>query len=110
MSYRLPHCLESGDDARAVRYLERYYGTSEGVPYIGSYFDGWAAQRSEPNRFTADDVVAVSFLSVFVPPFAARMLLDTESNHFADLLSAVGPDRDLADETDPIEGEWPASR
>ena len=52
----------------------------------------------------------MSFLSVFVPPMAARKLLDTNADRFANLLAAIGPDRDLADETDPIDDDWPASR
>jgi hypothetical protein len=108
VTYRLPECLASGDDARAVRHLQTYYGTADGVAYTGSHFDSWP--NNDPDRFTADDLVAVSFLSVFVSPQAALELLVVHADRFAELLSAVGPDRDLADEADPLNDDWPAAR
>lgn len=108
MSYRLPGCLSRADDATAVRYLQTYYGVENGRPYTGAHFDTWAS--NEPDHFTADDVVAVSFLSVFVPPLAARSLLETNAQRFHDLLVAVGPDRDLADEERPLAENDPASQ
>jgi len=102
MSYRPPTTVRDRDDVRAVRYLESYFGR----PYTGAHFDEWPEQS--PDRFTADDLVAVSFLSVFVPPLAARKLLLTEADHFAALLTAVGPDRDLVEEAEHLGPEWPA--
>ena len=104
MTYRLPTTVSERDDARAVAYLERYFGR----PYTGAHFDEWPERA--PDRFTADDLVAVSFLSVFVPPMAARELLLTAADRFADLLAAIGPDRDLVEEVDPVGPEWPAWR
>lgn len=106
MSFRLPACLASGDLDRAAVFLQTYYGR----PYTGAYFDNWAAGDDDPDRFTADDLIAVSFLSVVVPPMAARQLLDTRAEEFAELLKAVGPDRDLADQDEPVDDGQPASR
>ncbi len=102
MPYCLPQALQPGaDPATAPGYLRTYYGK----PYNGSYFDSWPS--TDHLRFTADDFVAVSFLSVFVPPMAARQLLDTRADHFARLLEAIGPDTDLRDEQGPIDPHWP---
>lgn len=49
----------------------------------------------EADRFTADDLVAVTFLSVQVPPRAARAILDTDAEALNTFLRAIGPDRDL---------------
>ncbi len=46
-------------------------------------------------------------MSVFVPPIAARELLAERADHFAQLLSAIGPDRDLVEVSDSIDGSWP---
>jgi hypothetical protein len=106
MNFGLPACLAHGDLDQALRYLQTYYGR----PYTGGYFDTWAAARNDSDRFTADDLVAVSFLSVVVPPMAARELLERRAAQFAELLEAVGPDRDLADQSEPVDDEQPASQ
>lgn len=106
MSFRLPQCLQTSDDDQALGYLQTYYGQ----PYTGAYFDTWAPATADPTRFTADDLVAVSFLSVVVPPLAARQLLNTRAAEFAALLWAVGPDRDLALQEDPVTEHQPASQ
>ncbi len=102
MPYRLPRALQPGaDPTTAPGYLTTYYGK----PYTGSYFDTWPS--TDHFRFTADDLVAVSFLSVFIPPLAARQLLDERADHFARLLEAIGPDADLRDVAEPINPRWP---
>jgi hypothetical protein len=106
MSFRLPACLRDLESDQALRYLQTYYGQ----PYTGAYFDTWAGAHNAGNRFTADDLVAVSFLSVVVPPLAARELLDTRAAEFAALLDDVGPARDLADQAEAVTDDQPASR
>lgn len=106
MTYRLPGALSDPDDSStAVRYLRTYYGLDDGRRYTGSYFDDWPGNAED--RFTADDLVAVSFLSVFVPPIAARELLAERADHFTQLLSAIGPDHDLVEVSDSIDSSWP---
>ena len=79
--------------------------------YVGAHFDSWSItgdRAGEADRFTADDLVAVTFLSVQVPPKAARAILHTEAEALNVLLTAIGPDRDLVDEPDPLTPGWPA--
>lgn len=77
---RLPATLATGSDAAAVAALTKYYGRpylGEGA-YVGAQFDSWSStgdRAGEADRFTADDLVAVTFLSVQIPPTAARAIL-----------------------------------
>lgn len=50
----------------------------------------------------------MTFLSVQVPPKAARAILHTEVEALNALLTAIGPVRDLVDEPDPLAPGWPA--
>ena len=109
MTYRLPETLRTRNDDRAIRYLQRYFGSGGDGRYHGSYFDEWG-QPQDPDVFTADDLVAVSFLSVFVPPMAARQLLQAERAQFTQLLADIGPDRDLVTESQPIDAAHPMRR
>jgi hypothetical protein len=109
MTYRLPDALSTPDDDRALDHLTTYYGLDGRPQYTGAYFDAWGDAQEE-DRFTAEDLVAVSFLSVFVPPMAAHRLLQIEADRFSDLLTAIGPDRDLVTETRTIDETWPARR
>jgi hypothetical protein len=98
-------------DDEAVALLRRYYyGSSSTFPgnaYTGARFDGWA--KNEPERFTADDLVAVGMLSVRVSPRAAIALLVTRADEFNGLLADVGEDLDLVDVSEgEINENWPA--
>ncbi len=117
MGFRLPEALQSADDGVALDYLREYYcqrpGTPLGAYYTGARFDVWdstGTRDSDADRFTADDLVAVSFLSVAVPPKAAWELLKGRPAEFNSLLAEVS-DRDLVD-VDPrdINDTWPAWR
>lgn len=110
---QLPELLHQPSDARAVEALRRYYSRepySNLAPFTGARFDAWDSTRSraqDSDRFTADDLVAVSLLSVAVPAEAAVKLLDTDAAKFAKLLHELGNDRDLADETESWSDDWP---
>ena len=117
LAFCLPAALQNPDDEPALRYLRTYYrerpGTPLGAGYTGARFDVWDSTHTrdaDVNRFTADDLVAVSFLSVAVPPKAAWELLAGRPNDFNTLLQAVD-DGDLSD-VDPsdINDSWPAWR
>lgn len=69
-----------------------------------------APGSEDVDRFTADDLVAVTFLSVNVPPRAARLLLRDRVDEFAEMLTAVGPDHDLADHVEPVDSSSPVWR
>lgn len=115
---RIPELLlpERRDDA--VEALRCYYGlgrhgeAGHGT-FTGARFDTWAHGPDgdpSPHRFTADDIVAVSMLSVHVPAAAALQLLDTQAGAFAATLYDLGPDEDLVDQTQPWDHEWAGSR
>jgi Family of unknown function (DUF6308) len=111
MSFRRPAALLTADDDAALQLLRRYYGPAFGERgyYTGSVFDTWdstGTRASDADRFTADDLGAVTFLSVEVDPGAAYALLSGRADMFSDLLTALGPDRDLADEAEPLDNSW----
>ncbi len=109
---RLPRLLQTPDDAEAVKVLQRYYSVGpyrDSAPFTGARFDDWDSTHSrncDTNRFTADDLVAVSLLSVDVPPAAAVELLDTGAAKFSRLLRELGSDRDLVEETQSWSDDW----
>ncbi|WP_185995436.1 DUF6308 family protein [Nocardioides campestrisoli] len=109
---RLPHLLQSLDNGPALAALGRYYGPDPSTPtspFTGARFDTWdstGTRWEDRNRFTADDLVAVTFLSVNVPAEAAIKLLDTDAQRFTDLLEALGDDRDLVDEGEAWSDDW----
>ena len=89
----------------------RTHADKEGRPFSfsGARFDTWdstGSRSADVDRFTADDVVAVSMLAVDVPGDAAIRLLDTESDEFTSLLKELGPDRDLVTEAEPWNHDW----
>jgi hypothetical protein len=110
---QLPQSLQDSDDRRALGALKRYYGevpAEQSSPFTGARFDTWDSTKTrqlDQDRFTADDIVAVTFLSVDVPALAAIKLLDTQAVAFTRLLSALGEDRDLVDEKEPWSDDWP---
>ncbi|WP_433830835.1 DUF6308 family protein [Actinoplanes sp. CA-015351] len=116
MTFTLPEALRNPDDEAALRLLRRYYGdpvTGAGAA-IGAAFDDWdstGTRLADADRFVADDLVAVSLLSVRVPGAAAVVLLRDRADEFAELLGAIGPDRDLVDEAEPLtDDKWPGWR
>lgn len=109
---RIPLALQSDDPANAAAILGRYFGAPyPGEAYTGASFDSWdslGTRAADANRFTADDFVAVTLLSVTPGPKAAREVLRDRRDEFDALLAAIGPDRDLADEQGPFDASWPA--
>lgn len=109
---RLPQALTDDDDMAALDLLQCYYGKGAHAhhqPFTGAWFDSWdstGTRAQDVDRFTADDLVAVSFLSVDISALAARALLDVEADAFSKLLRELGPDRDLAEETDRWSDSW----
>lgn len=98
---KLPESLAPGASERAVYLLSRYYRVPElpATGYTGARFDSFdpfGTRSDSTNVFTAEDLVAVTFLSVEVPPRAAHQLLVEDRGRFSELLTALGPDRDFA--------------
>ncbi len=111
MSVTLPPPLIADSDDDALALLRQYYGDTylDAGCYTGAFFDSWAPYNrdADADRFTADDLVAITFLSVNVKPSAARQLLVTRAARFTELLESIGPDRDLVDEADALTPETP---
>ncbi|WP_430335050.1 DUF6308 family protein [Rhodococcus sp. ACT016] len=116
MTIRLPKVLSSGGDTAAVEVLRTYFTeplVKTGYLRSGARWDTWdstGTRDRDANVFTADDVVAVSMLSVEVSPDGAQILLRERRDEFAGLLADVGPDRELVDEADELTPESPVLR
>ena len=90
--------LEEADGSYAKSSLEAYFFMNA---FTGSSFETFIG--NDPDNFTADDIVAVSMLSVKIPPSASRWILKTGredlSRHLSKIepgLSIDHPDADLA--------------
>lgn len=116
MTIRLPKALVADDDGAAVEVLRRYFTeplVKTGYLRSGARWDTWDSTGThgrDADTFTADDLVAVTMLSVDVSPDGAQILLRERVDEFGELLVAVGPDRDLADEADELTPESPVCR
>jgi hypothetical protein len=85
------------DDPAAVRSALASYFSPAGDVFTGSRFE-LLADFAHPDEFTASDLVAVSMLSVEVPPAVAYWLLSTEGQLATrTLLAAVPTDVDIWD-------------
>ncbi|MET7132644.1 DUF6308 family protein [Cellulosimicrobium sp. MI9406] len=97
----------------AVKHLRRYFGpVGATTGWAGSRFERLAGGGDRPetaDRFTADDLVAVSLLSVNVPPHGAIDLLETRADEFAQLLAEIPHDVELVD-LESIPDDWAPGR
>lgn len=113
MMITIPHALTTDDPTAAAGVLRAYFGDPyPGTAFAGASFDDWdstGTRAADVNTFSADDFVAIGLLSVKAP-YAAREVLRDRRDEFTRLLTEIGPDRDLAVETGPIDSEWPAWR
>ncbi|PKW25721.1 DUF6308 family protein [Phycicoccus duodecadis] len=106
-TFRRPAVLAPGREDEAARHLRRYVDVSTaGTPsgFTGAFFDGWdpdGRRAEDADRFTADDLVAVTFLSVEIPPRAAQQLLVEQRGALSRLLAEV-VERDLVDVEEPL--------
>ncbi|MGW0173544.1 DUF6308 family protein [Rhodococcus sp. NPDC003322] len=113
---RLPRVLRDGDDAAALDVLSEYFTrkvVKTGYLRTGALWDNWdPSGRRDADRdvFTADDLVAVTLLSVEVPGQGALVVLGEKRAELSALLREVGPDRDLADEDDVLTESAPVWR
>ncbi|WP_426006347.1 DUF6308 family protein [Paenarthrobacter sp. NyZ202] len=98
---RLPDILTADHTDEAAALVKKYYTKlyRHNLPQTGSRFNDWAdgGDRADvANSLTADDVLAVSFLSVQVPAPAAIGLLETSAGKVQGLLEQIPTDLDLA--------------
>jgi Family of unknown function (DUF6308) len=101
----LPEILDEVHVVEAAALVTEYYTNTykRGEIRTGARFEGWAGggDNSETaNTITADDLIAVTFLSVDVPAPAAIGILETHRDEISDLLAQIPADLDLADVTD----------
>lgn len=87
----------------ATAYLKKYLAapSSSGNgewPAIGRRFDQLAMPDESPNALTASDLVAVSFLSVNVPPRAAWAFLDWRSEAITRVLERIPVNLSIEDQ------------
>ena len=85
-------------DAEAERNLRRYFGNDPDDFFIGGSFERFAGGGDRPevaNRFTAEDIVAVSMLGVQVSGETAREILEVRNEEFSELLSLLAVDLDM---------------
>jgi hypothetical protein len=85
---------------RAAQAVRRYFAPREEGGFTGAYFErlGGGGDRPEvADVFTAEDLVAVSMLSVRIEGHAAVELLIRRSDRLSDLLRAVPTDVSLSD-------------
>ena len=62
-------------------------------PFAADTFD--TIGTNDPYRITSDDLLAVTFLDVALPPPAVRLLLGAQAQHVTDLLGPVPSEIDL---------------
>jgi hypothetical protein len=109
--FRVPPSLRTDDDAAAVAMLQGYYQPAIGArhSYDGALFDTWdstGTRHATRNEFTADDLLAVTFLSVRFSAAAAHSVLESKGRTLSERLERVGEDVDLAEVEEPIDAHW----
>lgn len=70
--------------------------------FTGSSYEKFFDIRENPNEFTAQDLVAVSMLSVNVPPRVAKWLLNEGKKELSKLLKEIAP-VDLSIESEDVD-------
>ncbi|MFE7526927.1 DUF6308 family protein [Kitasatospora sp. NPDC057542] len=91
------------DRETSVRLLRAYFTgrrAKGGPAYTGAHFERLAGGGDRPetaDRFTADDLIAITMLSVSVEPHGAVELLTDPDGHWRRLLSAIPRDARLED-------------
>lgn len=97
----LPEILAEHRTDDAAKLLHRYYTekTTTGSIRTGAHFDTWAGggdARDVVNTVTADDLLALSLLSVEVKGPAVIGLLETHAADITRLLEQIPADLDMA--------------
>ncbi|MCZ4278835.1 DUF6308 family protein [Rhodococcoides yunnanense] len=104
----MPSLIEDRRTDQAVEVWSRYFaGGADGRPvYSGARFERFAGggDKSTANEFTSDDLVAVSMLSVNVPPHASIRVLEFDRARCSELLADIPVDVALADAPEGLIG------
>ena len=105
----VPDILDDDNIDEAAKLLGAYYTElfASEMPRTGCRFDSWAGGGDAPgvaNRVTADDLVAVSFLSMKIPGRAAFGMLETHALEISKHLEQLPLNVNMAD-LSPVELE-----
>ncbi len=111
LSARLEHVLAPESEPTAVQALRDYFQLLPGGRYSGAYFERLAGGGDRPevaDKFTADDVVAVSLLAVDIGADAALQLLEARRSRLSALLRDIPTTVALADlQAGDVDESWP---
>lgn len=109
VSDRLARLLDPTQEERAACVLRAYFSPGR---YTGAHFERFAGggdRADVAHRFDADDLVAVSMLSISIPGGTALELLEHRSERLQELLEALPTDVEFADLDPEVVGSaWPA--
>lgn len=99
---QLSPSLQESAAEQAVVVLRAYYAapSAPGAGFTGGFWDGFdpsGTRATSQDVWTSDDVASCALLSAPLGGQAVVELLDRQAGHFNDLLTGVGPDRDLVD-------------
>lgn len=107
-----PKALKDENHDVAVAELRQYFGLDNGKPFTGASFErlGGGGDRAEVrDLITAEDLVAVSMLSINFPAWSALQILGTDGRKISNLLHQIPTDLDLVDvDPEQINRSWPA--
>jgi hypothetical protein len=114
ISDRLAQLLAPEGAERAAGVLRAYFTPRPPGRFTGAWFERFAGGGDRPeiaDHFTADDLIAVSMLSVQVVGDAALEILHTRRDRLRALLQQIPTDVALADlSTDQVGASWPVRR
>lgn len=100
------HDVVLSDGGAEVRQLTHDYWHTD--DYTGPHFDR-LRDAAHPNEITERDILAVSMLSVTIPPRVVIWLLSHEGRvRVGELLSQIPPDGDIRSDGDLLQGDGPA--
>lgn len=109
-SVTLPWTLADEFRPIAVELLRGYFSAQRQDGFTGAHFErlGGGGDRPEvAHEFAAEDLVAVTMLSVTVPAEAALRILGPDRARLSELLHEIPTDRDLCDVgSSAIDHDW----
>lgn len=109
-AWKLPPVLDAHHADEAVGELISYFSkrsasNARHPAYTGSMFERLGGGGDRPgvmDAFTAEDIVAVSMLSVDIPAEASLRILGPDAPHMSRLLQEIPADVDLVDADDDL--------
>lgn len=114
----IPPSLKSDDLSTAISLVDAYYASrfddfprrSDDPPFFrDAIFDNCAPNPEEDNHFTPADLLSLPMLSIELGQYrTVPEVLYYRNDRYSALFKDIGPDRDLADESDPLPEDWPA--